>query len=99
MALQNDKLLYCFICRHLKTASLTLNIAIMFGCSFVFLSSIPRLLAYGARQYDNSDTQSNAFCQVRLLFSYICLIVYMHTDTHSHTLLLSAMPLTVATHE
>ena len=98
MALQNDKLLYCFICRYLKTASLTLNITIIFGCSFVFLSSIPRLLAYGAKQYDNSGTQST-FCQVRLLFSYICVIVYMHTDTHTRTLLLSAMPLTVASHE
>ena len=75
---------FLFICRYMKTSSVTFNVMIIVGCMLVFMIALPTLLTYGAKQYDISETEFSALCHVRLISvhifmcpSYVCIITFV----------------------
>ena len=70
LAIQERTLLhvFLFICRHMKTSSVSFSLMIIFGCILVFTIPIPVILTYGADQYHINEAGFSALCHVKLKF-------------------------------
>ncbi|XP_065917371.1 gamma-aminobutyric acid type B receptor subunit 2-like [Dysidea avara] len=55
--------------KYLKTANPLINALIIFAAVLIFISTIPRLVAFGAVQYNVSRSQFAALCQARFMLS------------------------------